>query len=223
MRRETPLQALATFFRDIRKSSGNFQMCMLLGIGGCIAAGYYFAQALGKVAVLGPTGGGAAVLMECLVLWLLAFVLGVRARPGEQRVYCEYPPGAVFRGTWGKGIVACLATGSVAGWVRAESVLMSLLWALIGFAATELIVLWAFIGSIPGTKAGVARKGDPSVMIADAYQRTWSFHGVAVLAVLGLACWLFGLPVNSWFSGGVLHSSLVIAVFATGYASGYYP
>jgi len=85
MRRESPSQALATFFRDIRKSSGNFQMCMLVGLGGCIAGGYYLAQSLGKAAFLGPTGAGLAVLVECLVLWLVAFVLGVTGRPSGRR------------------------------------------------------------------------------------------------------------------------------------------
>ena len=156
-------------------------------------------------------------------MWFLAFVLGVKARPGEGQVYCEYPPGAVLRGTWSKGFLACLVTGAMAGWARDESVPMSLLWAFIGFGASELLVLWAFIASVPGTRAGVKKKGDPSLMIADAYQRTWSFHGFAVLVILGLSCWLSGLPADSWFSAGVLHASLVIAVFATGYASGYYP
>jgi hypothetical protein len=100
---------------------------------------------------------------------------------------------------------------------------MSVLWAFIGFGATELIVLGAFIGTIQGTRAGVAAKGNPTLMIADAYQRIWSFHGAAVLIILGLLYWLVGLPVNSWFSTGVLHGSLVIAVFSIGYASGYYP
>ena len=156
-------------------------------------------------------------------LWLLAFAIGVSARPGKQQLYLEYPPTAVFRGAWGRGFWACLITTAIAGWVRDESVPMSLLWAIIGFAAINLMVLWAFIGSIQGTKAGVARKGNPSLMIADAYQRVWSFYGAVLLIIFGLLFWIVGLPAESWLAAAVLHASMVMAVVAIGYASGYYP
>jgi hypothetical protein len=197
-------------------------MCMLLGAAACFITARLVGVALAPKCNVGVEGAAGAMIVELIALWLFAFALGVRARPQDTRQFVEYPPRRVFRGV-GAAMPISLLSGAAVGAFAGESVFATLLWSLVGFVAINLLAVWLFMASISGTKAGVERKGDPTLMIADAYQRTWSYYGLSLLASLGLCYWLIGGPAESWFSATSLHAGMITAVYAMGYASGYYP
>lgn len=222
MHRQTVLHAIVTFFSDLRQSTGMCQISMLWGAGACYATGYVLSAYLTAKLNLGAYGAGTAIATGCVALWFLAFAVGVRARPQDERRFLVYPPVMVF----GAVIVALplfLVAGVAMGVLLGESILSGLLWSLAGFVVLNIPTVLLFNASARGTEAGVMREFDPTLMIADAYQRTWSYYGTSLLVCLGLFTWIMGGPTESWATAASLQAAMATSVFAMGFASGYYP
>ena len=223
MTRQNPLREIGKFLRDIRKSTGFCRVCMLVGVAGCVVTAILPGDMMAKQTTLGAAawrvivGGGAAAT------WLIAFTCGVLARPSEQRVLLAYPPPAVLKGIWLKGLVFPVAAAVSIGLTLGRSLSGSLLYALAAFSSMNVFSYLALLWGTRATLNAVQRRRDPGVAIADSFQRIWLYYGVLLLS----SAWAFtslttgsGAPV---IPVPALAASTMTGAFAMGYVSGYYP
>lgn len=223
MAKQNVLKELAIFCHDLPKAAGICFVCMAFGIFAFAYTGRHIATVLAGAQAASNVQPGMILIVELIAFWFLAFAMGVKARPVRTQEYLEYPPMRMMRGFWAHGVILFFATAGVFGYLAGVGLIASFLAALLGMLTNAIVVGSLLALWIPTTEAGVVRKKDPTVRIADSYHRSWWFSAAAVGGLCLLFQWMARENPISNFYIVWLHTSLIAAVFLTGFASGYYP
>lgn len=224
MSRESIPRAFLFFLANLPKAFRSLcWIYMFVALGIYIFVGYRLAAALCLSPDLEQPTTGLVITSSLIILWLVAFSMGVKLRPVKPEIYLLYPPGQVIGGSLTCSFVFVMVLGVTVGHVLGVGILRSLLYAFLGILPVPFIVNGLFLPTIRRTKTAVRTQGDKGVVIADAYRGMWVFPAFSVIAVYGFSRWIGGEFTYASPYLIAVSASLMTAVFSTGYASGYYP
>lgn len=223
MSKQSIPKAFAIFFTDILKARLTCHLLMLGAIAAFIYVGYHLTGALAAASSLKSQVAGVSIIIEAIAIWGMAFIFGVKGRPLSNRDFIEFPPLRLTRGIFSRAFFFILFLGMATGSLVGVEIFMSLLYALAIPFAMMFCMVMLFAMHLPITQVGIKMSGEPTRAIADAYRIVWLAAGILVL----IAYYILLQFANAEASPGaflvILHASLVMGIFSTGYASGYYP
>lgn len=208
--------ALTRFFKELPEAPFWAKVPIILAVASFGIAGHYLAKSLSVMLNQTTLSIGMWISLEIITTWLIAFVCGVRARPVPY--VREFPPVRLMHQVAISAASLVVVASICLGIMSKTSVLRSLAYAAIGWFAIIFIRGSWFALSALRTQSAIrilpSRK--EQIIDADTFRGMWSFSWIALLAMHLI---LLGLGGNLV----ILNASLVTAVFATGYASGYIP
>jgi len=196
---------------------------MLVGVAGCVITAVLPGDMMAERTTLNAAAWRVIVGGAAVTTWLIAFICGVLARPSDQRAFLAYPPYAVLKGIWVKGLVFAVAAAVSIGLSLGWSLSDSLLYALAAFSSMNVLSYLALVWGTMATRSAVQRRRAPEVAIADSFQRIWLYYGVLLLS----NAWMFASLTTGSGDPAIpvpaLAASTMTGAFAMGYVSGYYP
>jgi len=214
------LSELSRYFRDMKNDATSHDKIMVLvSVGILIGAGTVVFKGVGA-----SVPGGLVFTISLgtgLVLWLVAFSLGVllRARAWPQ----VFPPYQLIGRATVPVLILAFALGCLLGVILyGVSLSRAATAAVLGHLATVAVMHVLFRLHTPVTTAAIKVAHNPNVATVDSHRYMWLFPAIGVVVVL-LVCRASGLQDFGVVRHVAATAAIVTAIGLAGFGSGYIP